>query len=149
MLCSFFRDSMQWALRQLDAEETDYELVFGVLFVPLLTIVTAVLAHVPSSWIPSCWIHGAIGIPCPTCGAYRSLRLLMAGNATQAWLTHPLLSTMAVTAILHAIYSFVVVLGRLPRLRLSNVSGGERWAAMVVAAGLVMANWVYLFARGI
>jgi hypothetical protein len=52
-------------------------------------------------------------------------------------------------AALYVIYAAVVVLGRLPRLRLESCSRGEVRLIRLSVIFLIAANWAYLIWRGV
>lgn len=135
---------MKWVFRQLKDEETDYELVFGVLFVPVYLLIVFILTRSSMEWAPICSFHEATGIPCPTCGAFRSICFLTSGRIPEAWLTQPMIITLVFLGLIYSLYSCIVVIGRLPRLRVENVSGWIRWGLLFTLAALFLGNWAYL-----
>ena len=140
---------MKWVFRKLGEDDTDYELVFGALLIPVFTAVALISTKVPGGWIPRCFFRHKTGIPCPTCGAYRSLCLLMEGDVWAAWRGQPLVISVVFLGALYALYSLVVVLGRLPRLRPDNP---PQWLGRIVIIGVVLLmllNWAYLVLRGV
>jgi len=139
---------MQVSWERLRPDETDYEFALGVLFVPLYFIAVRVLVQLPPAWTPFCALRRATGIPCPTCGAYRSMCLLFSGRVAEAWLVQPLVVSVAVASLLFSVYSWIVVLGRLPRLRFRRLSRSGRRALFGAATLLVLLNWAYLIVTG-
>ena len=139
---------MQWVLRRLGPREVDYELAIGVLFVPMCVVVACLLARLPPRAEPICVLHALSGYPCPTCGTLRCIRYAIGGRLIQAFVTQPFVATGMATAALYALYSWIVVLGRLPRVRVAQVSRRQAWGicGSIVTAFLV--NWVYLFLVG-
>ena len=139
---------MCWVRRPLVKGETDWELVFGVFYIPLAALAAFVVTRLPGAWVPRCWLHALAGIPCPTCGACRAARALATGHPIEAWLTQPFLVTAGTLAAVFSAYSFFVVLGRRPRLR---VEGAPRWAGKAVVfavVALLLINWAYLVLDG-
>lgn len=139
---------MKLDFRRRSDEETDIELVFGVLFIPILSVAIFALSKIPPSWLPRCMLHTSFGIPCPTCGACRSMRLLVGGHPVNAWLMQPLVVTLAAIGVCYCAYSFIVVFGRLPRIRLEDISRSEKRVMVILAAALLIANWLYLAYNG-
>jgi len=139
---------MRLALRRPKNGDTDYELMFGLLFLPLVAAFVFLVSRVPASLLPRCMLHTSFGIPCPTCGASRSMRLLTTGHPLESWVMQPLIVTLTAVGLLYCAYSFVVVLGKLPRIRIANISRNERKTIAFIAAILVLVNWLYLLLRG-
>ena len=140
---------MRLVCRRHKDGETDYELMLGVLFVPIATALAAGLCRLPDALVRRCWFHYIAGFACPTCGTFRSMRLLTSGALLDAWLMQPLVITAMFAALLYAVYSFVVVLGKLPRLRCVAVSRRDKAAIMMLTASLIILNWVYLVLHGV
>jgi len=140
---------MRLVLRRPKHGDTDYELVFGVLVLPLVAAATFLLSWIPASLLPKCMLHVSFGIPCPTCGACRSMRLLTSGHPLESWLMQPLLVTLATGGLAYCAYSFAVLFRKLPRIRLTDVSRNEKRGLLISAAALVLVNWLYLLLRGV
>ena len=86
-----------------------------------------------------CLFKNLSGIACPSCGFTRGFLSLIGGNFTQAWLYNPLLYSLG---ILFGVVFFVRLLfARAVRIALI---GPERTVVWIVAAGLLLANWVYV-----
>jgi len=135
---------MKLRFRKLRKDEEDYELVFGVLIIPLSFIFALVITRLPAHWAPYCLFRRATGIPCPACGSFRSVVLLSRGYFTQAWITQPLMATLILMAILFMIYSWIVVLFRLPRLRLEETGRHVKLLLVLLIVTVTAANWIYL-----
>ena len=140
---------MNWQLKKLLPLENNYELIFGVLVIPIATIFYMAISYLPSSLIPICRFHATTGLPCPTCGATRAIHLLSTGKVIQAWIMQPLLITIAIFAIIYTLYAFIVVLGKLPRIRLVNVTTKNRNHILIACTALIILNWIYLALAGI
>ena len=52
-------------------------------------------------------------------------------------------------AAVYLLYAAVVIIGRLPRLRIEALSPTETRAIRVLAILLIAANWLYLILRGV
>jgi hypothetical protein len=142
---------MRLLLKPQSAERTDFEYVFGVLFIPLYTLFVFLLSRLPLSWVPRCRFHATTGIPCPGCGAFRGARLLFSGHALEAWLTQPILISVAFFALAYSLYSWIVVVGRLPRLHIEFVPARRRSVQrkmILVSVLLFLTNWMYLILDG-
>ncbi|MEY2906376.1 MAG: hypothetical protein RLZZ408_847 [Verrucomicrobiota bacterium] len=93
---------------------------------------------------PRCLLHATTGIPCPTCGMTRTTWYLLHGEIGPAFLLNPLMTTALLGAALYVCYAAVVVIGRLPRLRLEAFTKTETNFVRFTAIGLLAANWIYL-----
>jgi len=98
--------------------------------------------------MPVCWLRLISGIHCPTCGAFRCTCLLLSGRIPEAWLIQPMIVSLGFLGLAYFLYSYVVVFGRLPRLRIENVSQRTRRDVCFLLTGLFAANWVYLIVTG-
>ncbi len=140
---------MNWQLKKLSPLDNNYELIFGILVIPITAIIYTAISYLPAKLIPICRFHATTGLPCPTCGATRSAQLLSTGNIIQAWLMQPLLITTTILAIIYSLYSFIVVLGKLPRIRLVNITAKNRNYILITSAIIIIVNWIYLALAGI
>lgn len=124
----------------------DPELVWGSIL-----LIAALLAN---AWLfssiatPRCLLHATTGIPCPTCGMTRATWHLLHGEIGAAFLLNPLMAAALLGAALYICYAAVVVIGRLPRLRLEALTKTEANLVRIAAIGLLAANWLYLIGRG-
>ena len=137
---------LRW--RKLERGETDWELVFGVLWAPLFLLSVGAVMFIPSSLVPRCRFHRILGIPCPTCGAYRATRLLLSGQWCEAFVTQPLTMVATALLLLFSIYSWITVLHGSPRLRPDGMSRHVARTFTLVAVVLIVLNWLYLIADG-
>jgi len=135
-------------LRHLRADEDDYELIFGLLFVPLLAVAALVVSRIPGNRLPPCWLNRLTDIPCPTCGAYRALTLGCRGRVVEAWLMQPLGVTVVGLAAAYCVYSAITTVGRFRRLRLRFEGRRDRFLAAGAVVLAVAVNWGYLVAVG-
>ena len=140
---------MKTALRNLQKGETDFEFIFGILFIPILFTVSLVLVGA-SSHIPIfCVFHRWTSIPCPACGSFRCVEQCVAGHIREAWLTQPLVTILMGLALVYAAYSWMVVLLKLPRFRVMGISRSQRRLLVFLALAAVLVNWAYIAFRGI
>jgi hypothetical protein len=86
-----------------------------------------------------CLFRRLTGLPCPTCGLTRGVLALFGGHASVAFAYNPLALCVAILASAALLARATLGLG----LRV-ELSGGQRKAAGALAAGLLLANWVYL-----
>ena len=87
------------------------------------------------------------GLPCATCGGTRALQALLAGNVTAALRLQPLITMMAVAAVVWTGYAVAGAWLGLPRVRV-QASAREKIIFLALAAGLILANWWYLIMDG-
>ncbi|MBN1268975.1 MAG: DUF2752 domain-containing protein [Kiritimatiellae bacterium] len=138
---------MRLVWKRLNGGEPDHELVFGVLFVPLFGLATMlVVRFAPRSLIPPCLFHALTGIPCPTCGSYRSVALLAGGHVREAWLMQPLAVSLLALGMIYAVYAGVVVGLKLPRLRVEGWRARHTWRVLGALGILGLLNWAWLVA---
>lgn len=100
-----------------------------------------------------CLFRGLTGLPCPACGAGRSLRaLLLQGDAVQAFLINPLGIVLAVLMTVVPVWLLLdAVRGRNTLYAFFNRVDQtlRRRAAFIAFAGLVLANWCWNLFKGI
>jgi hypothetical protein len=124
----------------------DPELIWGSILLLAALLATAWLFSGIAT--PRCLLHAATGIPCPTCGMTRAIWHLLHGEIGRAFLLNPLMTAALLGAALYVYYASVVVIGRLPRLRLEALTKTEANLVRIAAIGLLAANWLYLIGRG-
>jgi hypothetical protein len=133
--------------RPLARGEIDHERVWAWMFLLGLGLAVAV----PEPWRLSllCPIKTIVGVPCLTCGSNRALSAMLHLEPLCALAWNPLVVAGAMAWGLYSVYAAVVIIGRLPRLRL--VGGQRHWRgpAIGVAVAAVVANWLYLYVAGI
>ena len=123
----------------------DYELVW--LTVSVLAAASGLLwLHFAMPW-PSCPFLAVTGYPCLTCGATRCAIALAHGNFSAAWLWNPLALVALCTVALFDVYAAIVLIARVPRLRLVDWTATEKNAVRIGAVVFVAANWIYLLAH--
>lgn len=130
--------------RRLDPRDLDIELIWsGVFFLGV-----GVAIAVPTTLLSKlfCPFKALTEFPCATCGTGRTMMSLMQLEPLAALQLNPGATIVWIAWALFASYGAVVVLLRLPRLRIS----GLRLTRRLVAVGVVMAaiNWAYLIATG-
>ena len=127
----------------------DCEFVFGFLFIPLFAAVSLLILHLSPRIPIFCVFHRIAGFPCPACGSFRCAEQLVAGHVRDAWLTQPLATILVCMTLVYAAYSWIVVLFKLPRLRVEGTTRGQRWLMAGLAVAAILANWAYIALRGI
>jgi hypothetical protein len=136
---------MRLVSRPLAPGEFDHELVW-------LTVSIAVIVA-GGGWLwlgldwPRCPLLTMTGYPCLTCGATRCAIAFSHGHFSQAWLWNPLALVGICGLVLFDLYAAIVLVARLPRLRLTNWTRTEKNAARIAVIALILANWTYLLAH--
>ena len=134
--------------RRLRQDELDVERYFGIVAALVAFPLLVLLARLPADRAPVCVFHRLTALPCPACGSWRSLRLLLAGHGVEAWCLQPLMISLAGCYGLFVLYSLVTVVFNLPRLRLEDVGPRQVMGLVLVAVLAVLANWLYLISAG-
>ena len=92
---------------------------------------------------PDCAFHALSGVPCPTCGATRSIVYLSHGAFVSAFTMNPLVATCVVAAALCLFYCLFTLAFNIPRIGVA-LSLNEKDRLRLTAALLVSGNWLYL-----
>lgn len=87
-------------------------------------------------------------VPCPTCGASRSIIALSDGRLVTALRLNPLLIGAVLAVFAYVPVAFVLWTRGLRRPRLRLVHPGARWGAVAVALAAVAVNWVFIVVDG-
>ena len=131
--------------RPLAPREIDVEFLF--------LSVSATAAASCFAWLafglpwPECWFRQLTGLPCPTCGATRSVLSLVHGNVAEAIGHNPLLFFCYIGTLLLDLYCALVLFFRLPRLRLAGLPPEVKHRLCVLAFIAAGINWIYLVAN--
>jgi hypothetical protein len=125
----------------------DHELIWGSIGL-LGLLIARLVPPVLTDWY-HCPFHGATGIPCLTCGMTRAFRFTVHGRLAEAFSLNPLGTLFCLAVIAYVVYATVMVIGRLPRPRLTVESPAARWALRLGLPAAVLANWVYLYLHGV
>jgi len=130
---------MHLTLEKRPTDAIDLGIIYGV--IALLVLVAA--RYLPVLDImPSCVFRQLCGIPCPTCGATRSVAYLAGGDLTASLLMNPAVP-LALTAVLVLCLAQAVAGLRGSKLSFSlTVTEAALFRTGTVAAFL--ANWAYL-----
>lgn len=131
---------MTFIIRKRKKGELEFGIIYGI--IALLAIASAKflpLAHI----LPKCFFREFTGIPCPTCGATRSLIHLSHGDFWGTLLMNPLFAFVVVGVLVVFFVNVVALIFRLPRLHviLQPVETNILRAAI---AFLFILNWIYL-----
>ncbi len=131
--------------RRLGSSELDSELIgSGVFFLGV-----GVAVAVPTALLSKlfCPFKALTGLPCATCGSGRTMMALLHFEPLSALQLNPGATIAWIAWTVFAVYGAVVVVLRLPRLRIH----GLRLTRGLVIAGMLVAvvNWAYLIATGV
>ncbi|MEW6360147.1 MAG: DUF2752 domain-containing protein [Planctomycetota bacterium] len=135
---------MEVSLRHRNKADFDHELVWGA--IGLLVLLVARFAPVHLLPLRPCPFLHLTGIPCLTCGMTRCFVAMSRLDIFTAWRFSPLGAALYVGIVVYVIYAAVVLIGRLPRIRVRFGSVWELRAIVAVAAAIAVANWLYLIA---
>ena len=119
----------------------------GLYFLPLLAVAVLLASRLPPSRLPLCGLKRLTGIPCPTCGAWRTCCALVSGSWADAWRCQPLLASAFFLLAGVSLYASVTAIGRWPRL-FPILSHREFRALCWAVAVMVLVNWAYLVLDG-
>lgn len=138
------RAGLKLSLKKPAKGELDQELLWGVLFIPLLAALFFLVVRFGADRGIYCAFHRTTGIPCPACGSFRAAQLLLQGHWLQALALQPLVTTLTAASVVYILYAWLTVLFRLPRVRAEHLSR-TGWRVVVgTAFALVLANWIYV-----
>ena len=133
---------MRVVRRPLFPGEFDHELIW------LVVSLAVFLGGAAWLWVglpfPRCPFLVMTGYPCLTCGATRCAIALAHGNFPHALTWNPLATVGLCAVLLFDLYAAIVLLARLPRVRVVDFSRREKNALRFVIIALIAANWVYL-----
>jgi hypothetical protein len=136
---------MRLVRRRIPPGEFNHELIW------LVISVAAVAGGTIWLWLglemPHCPFLALTGYPCLTCGATRCAIALLHGHLAGAWLWNPLAFVTLCGVALYDLYAAIVLLARLPRVRLIDWTAPERKAARIGVIVLIAVNWVFLLSH--
>lgn len=92
---------------------------------------------------PSCAFKGLFNIPCPTCGATRSVVHLSHGEFLPALAMNPIIATVIVFAVLFFFYSLITLVFDIQRICFI-LTEREKNAVRVIAIFLLLTQWGWL-----
>jgi hypothetical protein len=136
---------MRLLWRRRTARETDHELIWLAVSVAAIAGGAGWLA-LSLPW-PRCPFFAVTGLPCLTCGATRSAIAFLHGSFFSALRWNPLAFAAFCGVIAFDLYAAIVLVGRLPRLRIVDWTVAEKNAVRIAAICLLALNWIYLLAH--
>lgn len=132
--------AMQLFMRKRRRGEIEFGIVYGT--IALCALVAGRVLPV-FDLLPSCMFRSAVGIPCPTCGATRSLVHLAHGDLPGAIAQNPLFAAGLLAALVWMAVSTALILLRSPRFALVP-TWSEGTLIRLAAVVLFLLNWAYL-----
>ena len=133
---------MRLLWRNRSVNKPDHELIWLAVSVASIAGGAAWLA-MGLPW-PRCPFLATTGLPCVTCGATRSAIAFLHGDFSSAWRWNPLAFVAFCALIAFDLYAVIVLLGRMPRLRIVDWTSTEKNVARIMVISLVALNWIYL-----
>ena len=136
---------MRLVWRRLAPQDLNHELVW-------LSVSTAALVG-GAVWLglglptTRCPFLAMTGYPCLTCGATRCAIAFLHGNLSVAWSWNPLALVALCGVALFDLYAIVVLLGRLPRLRVVDGTRAEKNVVRIAVVAVIAVNWIFLLAH--
>ena len=119
------------------------DIVFGLIYGTIAILALIAVRFLPVlELMPSCVFRAFTGIPCPTCGATRSLVHLANGNLSASFGMNPAIALLMFAALLMFVYDAATLFSG-SRISLSLT---PREATLMRAGAVVvlLANWAYL-----
>jgi hypothetical protein len=136
---------MRLLWRRRSAKETDHELIWLAVSVASIAGGAFWLA-LALPW-PRCPFFSLTGWPCVTCGATRATIAFLHGDLLSALRWNPLAFVAFCAVIAFDLYAAIVLVGRMPRLRIVDWTVTEKNAARIAVISLLALNWIYLLAH--
>jgi hypothetical protein len=131
---------MQLRLKKRSPDQIEFGIIYGGI---ALVILGAGWLQSILSFAPDCVFKGLTGIPCPTCGATRSVVHLSHGDILSAFTMNPLTTLCLMTAVLCFIYGLMSAAFHLPRIGFF-FTDKERIAMRAGVVTLLLVQWAYL-----
>jgi hypothetical protein len=117
---------------------------FGIIYGGIALLALFACRFLPVlAFAPSCVFKGLTGLPCPTCGATRSIVFLARGDITAAFFMNPLVGACAIAAVLFLLYSLFTLIFDVPRIGVA-LSENEKDLLRALVVLCVLVNWLYL-----
>jgi hypothetical protein len=131
-------------MRLVFKKRTSGQIEFGLVYGGIALLALCAARFLPVlTFLPSCPFNELTGIPCPTCGATRSVVHLAQGDILSSLGVNPLTSLCFIAAVLYFFYSLVTLVLSLPRADVI-LNDPEKSAVRAGAITLAFLNWTYL-----
>jgi hypothetical protein len=120
------------------------QIEFGIIYGSMALIALGAAKVIPIlSIVPPCVFKRITGVPCPTCGATRSVLLLSQGDIGNAFSMNPLTALGLVAAVPFFLYSIVTLVFNLPRMGFI-LTDREKTVVHGTVFMLLVVQWAYL-----
>ena len=136
---------MRLLWRGRSANKPDHELIWLAFSAASIAGGAAWLA-LALPW-PRCPFFAVTGLPCVSCGATRSAIAFLHGDCLSASRWNPLAFVAFCALIAFDLYAAIVLVGRMPRLRIVDWTITEKNAMRIMVISLLALNWIYLLAH--
>jgi hypothetical protein len=133
--------------RRLGEHDLDHERIWSGVFLIGVVLALAVPESLRLKLV--CPLKAVFGLPCLSCGSNRALSALLHLEPLRALAWNPLFVFLGLAWAVYVLYAAIVVIGRLPRMRLTGDLRPTRPVVIAVALVAVVANWLYLLAAGV
>jgi hypothetical protein len=131
-------------MRMILQKRTQGRTEFGIIYGGIALLAICAGRFVPVlMFAPSCVFRDLTGMPCPTCGATRSVVHLARGEFFASFGMNPLVSLSFIIAALVFFYSLITMILGIPRIGVI-LSDHEKNIVRSGAVALALANWCYL-----
>ncbi|HET6363493.1 MAG TPA: DUF2752 domain-containing protein [Nitrospirota bacterium] len=131
-------------MRVIRQKRTQGGIEYGIIYGGIALLAICVGRFVPVlTFAPSCVFKGLTGVPCPTCGATRSVVHLARGELFASFVMNPLVSLCFVIATLVFFYCLITLIMDIPRISFI-LSDHEKNIVRSGTFALALANWCYL-----
>ncbi len=131
-------------MRTILKKRTHGQIEFGIIYGAIALLAVCVGRFVPVLTVaPSCVFKGLTGLPCPTCGATRSVVHLAQGALSASLSLNPLVPLCFFIAAIVFLYSLITLIFGIPRIGVI-LSDREKNVVRFGTVALVLGNWCYL-----
>jgi len=131
-------------MRTILKKRTHGQIEFGIIYGGIALLAVCAGRFLPVlSFVPACVFKDLTGVPCPTCGATRSVVHLAHGDLTTSLNLNPLVPLCLIVAAIAFFYGLITLVFSIPRVRVI-LSDREKNIARSGMVALVLANWCYL-----
>ena len=128
-------------------KKTPDRIEFGIIYGGIALMIVAAGRFLPVlSLAPDCVFRGLTGVPCPSCGATRSMVHLSHGLVLSAFAMNPLTTLCLISAVAWFSASIVSAVLDLPRIGII-LTTAEKQIVRAGAVILLFAQWAYLVIR--
>jgi hypothetical protein len=131
---------MRFLFRKKERSETEFGLIYGGMAILLLAVARVLPV---TKLAPDCAFRSLTGIPCPTCGATRSVVFLSQGHFLSAFRMNPATTAVFITVLLAFLCRMMALTFDLPGMNI-GLTDREKNLVRVSAVLALLLNWAYL-----